>query len=151
MSAMKTGDGKRKKILKLQVDNEIRFSLIGISSHENDYRLVWAINILLGFSFSRIDDLVVHQPKSGTDLEFSRYVYTDEDTGISYSMISNRCDNGFLFADIRNLDFLIKINGEINNQEILDLVKKLKGSEVISGCYKLDPLKIKGIQGILQE
>jgi hypothetical protein len=148
---MKTGDGQRKKILKLQVDNEIRFSLIGISSHENDYRLVWAINNLLDFSFSRIDDLVVHQAKTGTDLEFSRYIYTDEDTGITYSLISNRCDNGFLFAEIRNLDFLVKMNGEINNKGILDLVKKLKASEVISACYKLDPLKIKGIQGILQE
>lgn len=148
---MKPKNPERKKILKLQVDNEIRFSLIGISSHENDYRLVWAVNNHLGFSFSRIDDLVVHQAKTGTDLEFSRYIYTAEESGITYSLISNRCDNGFLFADIRNLDFLIKMNGEVTNQEILDLVKKLKACEVISACYKLDPLKIKGIPGILQE
>lgn len=143
--------GERKKVVKLQVDNEIRFALVGISSHENDYRLVWAINNQLGTSFTRTGDLVVHQPKTGSDLEFSRYIYTDEDTYITYSLISNRCDNGFLFADIRNFDFLMKVNGEMSSHDMQALVKKLKSIEVVSACYLLEPLKIKGIHGIFQE
>lgn len=143
--------GERKKVVKLQVDNEIRFALVGISSHENDYRLVWAINNQLGTSFTRTGDLVIHQPKIGSDLEFSRYIFTDEDTYITYYLISNRCDNGFLFPEIKNLDFLLKINGEISPHDIQALVKMLKSIEVVSACYLLEPLKIKGIHGIFQE
>jgi hypothetical protein len=143
---MNPGNPKRKKTLKLNVGEEIHFSLIGISSHENDYRLVWAINNLLKFQFIRVQDLVIRHPKLGTDLEFSRYEFTDEDKYLTYCLISNRCPDGFLFPDMKNLDFLIQITGEISEPDKKGFVKKLKAVEVINACFVLEPSKIKEIR-----
>ena len=33
-----------KKVHKLKIDTQFPFQIIGISSHENDYRLIWAVN-----------------------------------------------------------------------------------------------------------
>jgi len=136
--------GERKKVVKLQVDHEIRFALVGISSHENDYRLVWAINNQLGTSFTRTGDLVIHQPKIGSDLEFSRYIFTDEDTYITCYLISNRCDNGFLFPEIKNLDFLIQITGAYDPHDPVEMIRTLKSVEIISAVFPLDPQQLKG-------
>ncbi len=148
---MKAGNPIRKKTLKLKISDDIQFRLIGISSHENDYRLVWAINNKLKFQFTRTDSLIIHRPALKTDLEFSRFLYADEDRILTYSLISNRCPDGFLFAEIKNFDFLLKVTGEIRESETREFVKKLKAVEVISASFILDPKKLKGWQEILQE
>jgi hypothetical protein len=148
---MKTGNPEKKKKLKLQMDDKIHFRLIGISSHENDYRLVWAINNQLSFQFIRIQNLVMHQPKLKTDLEFSRYLHTDEDRYHAYYLISNRCPDGFLFPELKNFDFLMQITGEITSGDTKEFLKKLKEVQVISASFLLEPHKIKGIKNKLQE
>jgi hypothetical protein len=148
---MKYGSTEKKKKVKLQISNEINFTLIGLSSHENDYRLVWALNSKLFFEFTRMADLVVHHPKLKTDLEFSRYIHTDEDKYLVFYLIANRCPDGFLFPELKNLDYLIQINGEITEGEKTQLTKKLKTVEVISACFSLEPANIKEIRNILQE
>ena len=93
---MKSGNPEKKKILKLKIEEHNNFKLIGISSHENDYRLVWSINECLKLQFIRIENLVIHNQKLKEDLEFSRFIYHDEDRYLNYYLISNRCPNGFL-------------------------------------------------------
>jgi hypothetical protein len=44
----------KKLNLRLNPGEEPGMVLIGISSHENDYRLVWAINNIMKFKFVRI-------------------------------------------------------------------------------------------------
>ena len=146
---MKSKPSEKKRTLKLKISDDIRYKLIGISCHENDYRLVWAINTRLKMQFVRIENLVVHSHQHKSDLEFSRFTYIDEDRYITYNLISNRCPDGFLFPEIRNFDFLIQVIGETTDAEIRDLNKKLKAAEVISATFVLHPEKIKGIKQIL--
>jgi hypothetical protein len=138
----------KKKTLKLKIENEINFKMIGISCHENDYRLVWAINEKLKLQFLRIGNLVVHNPKLSEDLEFSRYLLDDEERFLKFYLMANRCPNGFLFPEVRNLDFVLQIVGEINQHELKDIEKKIKQVEVVSTAFILEPKKIKGIKDI---
>jgi hypothetical protein len=147
---MKSSTNK-KQTLKLKVDKDIRYQLIGISCHENDYRLVWAINNTLKMEFVRMDNLVVHHPRIKMDLEFSRYSCLDEDRYFTYYLISNRCPDGFLFPEIMNFDFLIQVVGELSDAEIQAFNRKLKTVEVISAAFILQPAKLKGINQIFQE
>jgi len=149
--AMKSRDPKPKKKLKLRISDDIPFKLIGISSHENDYRLVWAINNTLGYQFVRTGSLTVHRPALNADLSFNRYTYTDEDKYLTFHLISNSCAEGFLFHGLKNLDYLLQVNGVTNNLEMTELIRELKSVEVISACFLLDPAKIKGILNILPE
>jgi hypothetical protein len=149
IAGMKSKPQVKKKILKLKIEEPVHFRLIGISSHENDYRLVWAINDKLKLQFTRIENLVIHRTKTGEDLEFSRYLFNDEDRYLKLFLISNHCPDRILFPEIKNFDFLLQIVGEINEAEVKEMVKKMKTVPVVSAVYILQPEKIKGIGNIL--
>ncbi len=146
---MKSNPPPKKQTLKLKVDTDIRFRLVGISCHENDYRLVWAINNQLKMNFIKTGNLVIHHQKLKTDLEFSRFTFADDSRYITYNLISNRCPDGFLFSEIRNIDFLVQIHGETTEVEVKDFRSRLKTVKVISATFLLHPEKLKGINQIL--
>jgi hypothetical protein len=147
---MKQGSEKKKK-LKLIIEEQIRYKVIGISSHENDYRLVWSMNEKLKMHFLRIENLLFHNARLKADLEFSRYLFHDEDRYLKLYLISNRCPDGFLFPELKNIDFLLQITGVINEAEMKDLVKKLKTVPVVSAVFVLEPEKIRGMGKVLEE
>lgn len=141
----------RKKSLKLDVSPDPNFALIGISSHENDYRLVWAINNKLKFNFIRTDNLVLRLPRTADDLEFGRFRYMDEERLLTFYLVSNRCPDGFLFPEIRNMDFLIQVLGEMDSMSFKELVRSLKGIDIISGAYVIDHRSLRGINRIVPD
>jgi hypothetical protein len=134
---------EKKKTIKLKIEEEINFCLAGISSHENDYRLVWAMNAAFQFTFVRIENLVIYQPKINSNLEFSRFTHTDEDKYLTYHLISNRCADGYLFSEIKNLDYLLQVTGETDKKFLDGLVKELKKVGVISAAFPIDPRQLK--------
>lgn len=140
---MKAVKPEKKKIVKLQISETNSFTLIGISSHENDYRLVWAMNNAFSFQFTRIDNLVIFSQKLNTDLEFSRFFFTDEDKYLTYHLISNRCPDGFLFPEIKNLDYLLQITGEMNSKHLALFLKELKKVDIVSASFLIDPKQLK--------
>jgi len=140
---MKSAKPERKKTIKLQVDEDIKYILFGVSSHENDYRLVWAINNQLHMQFTRTENLVIHHGKLKSDLEFSRYVYDDEDKYLKYYLISNRCPDSFLFPELRNFDFLIKIVGELDDTIAKEVPVMFRKIDIISAVYKIEPKTLK--------
>lgn len=147
---MKSGQTE-KKTLKLKVEEDFNYKLIGISSHENDYRLVWAINNQVKMKFVRIDNLVMHNKKQGADLEFSRFFYEDEDRYLKYYLFSNRCPDGVLFPEIRNMDFIIQIIGELTEGDFNLIIREVKSISIISAVFVLQPGKIKNIGQLFHE
>ena len=143
---MKTGKPEKKKIVKLQIGETNSFTLIGISSHENDYRLVWAMNNAFSFQFNRIENLVIFNQKLNADLEFSRFIFSDEDKYLTYHLISNRCPDGFLFPEIKNLDYLLQITGEMDLKHLAIIFKELKKVSIVSATFMIDPKQLKDVE-----
>ena len=110
---------------------DMMFTVIGISSHENDFRLSWSINEELGLSFARNDENL----ETGDGQEFTYFVHQDEDKCLA--LISNRCENGFLIEKHKNLDFLLKFNTELNEEETAEWIKKLRNVTLISASFKI--------------
>jgi len=138
-----------KKSHKLSFKEEFSFHLIGISSHENDYRLSWGINNQLGTSFIRAENLVIHNPRIDQDQEFSLSQYLDEETYIQYNLISNRCDDGFLLEEMTNIDFLLQVSGEMNKTDLNSLVNKLKQADMITAAFLIDVNGLKSKKRLL--
>jgi hypothetical protein len=140
---MNAGKPEKKKIVRLQISETNSFTLIGISSHENDYRLVWAMNNVFSFQFTRIENLVIFNQKLDSDLEFSRFIFTDEDKYLTYHLISNRCPDGFLFPEIKNLDYLLQITGEMDSKHLATVLKELKKVSIVSAVFMMNSKQLK--------
>jgi len=108
----------------------VAFTIMGISSHENDYRLSWSINEHLGLAFVQNENLV-----TGDGKEFTCFVH--EDHHQTLLLISNRCDNGFLLEKYKNIDFILKFNSELNETETSEWLGNLKKTPLISTIFTI--------------
>ena len=108
----------------------VSFTVIGISSHENDYRLSWSINEQLGLALAKADNISI-----GDDKEFTCFAHEDERQALQ--LISNRCDNGFLLEKYKNLDFFLKFGFELSETEKTDWFGRLKNVPLISALFHI--------------
>jgi hypothetical protein len=133
----------KKKTHKLSINADYSSAIIAISSHENDYRLSWAINKQLGTNFVKTDNLVVFNKKYKVEQEFSLFVFEDEDSLIKYHLVANKCDNGYLIPELSNMDFFIQIYGDISADFKDRLLEKLKNINIVTGAFIIDPAILK--------
>ncbi|MCK4663857.1 MAG: IPExxxVDY family protein [Bacteroidales bacterium] len=124
---------------KLKIKPVYEFSLICISSHENDYRFVWLLNNKLNFSFIRKDDIEIENKKFQELQKFSLFSYYDEENDIQFNIISNRCENGYFIEELNNFDYFIQIIGELTDIQIKELIKKIKDANTVNIATKIDP------------
>ena len=122
------------------------FYLIGIASHENDYRLAWAINSSLKVSLVKSADAVVFHDKYKHDINISVFCHDLKEQGYTLKLFSNRGDNFFLLEDMKNFDYFLKIEGEISESKVKALALELKKVDIIMGAFMLDIKTIKKIQ-----
>jgi hypothetical protein len=139
----------KKKLHRLKVSVRPELFTIGISSHENDYRLSWAINNQLGFKFSRAANLGLFNEKIQEKQIFSVFSYTEEEYELKYYLVSNTSENGFLLPEYRNVDFLFLIQGEMSENELDKLLTQLKKIEIINLAFQIPNLPAKSLEKIL--
>ncbi|GHT25141.1 hypothetical protein FACS189430_11310 [Bacteroidia bacterium] len=122
---------KPKSVYKLRLSPEkLSFTLIGISSHENEYRLAWSLNNFLELKFTQTE------PLKGKAGEFVRYIHQGSDEPTVW-LISNRCDNAYLLNKYKNFDFLLKFERELDATELTEWLQKLKGVTLVSAILQI--------------
>lgn len=139
----------KKRSHKLAVEPDYRFFLIGISSHENDYHLCWAINQKMNLNLQKKANYVLYNPKIKDNREFSFYAYEDDDSLLIYYLLSNRCKDGFLVEELRNIDFLMQVHGELSEEEKGKMIQNLRSMPVIIGSFTIDPQSLKSRDRLL--
>ncbi len=128
----------KKKIHKLSGLDKPSFILMGISCHESDYRLTWAINKQMGFSFKKTDNHIVNFPRSHEKMEFTMFSYSIPESYLKFNIISNRCQNGFLIEKLKNIDFVLQIFGELTDKEAGKIVSSIKAIDLVSAVFVLN-------------
>lgn len=132
-----------KKKHKLSVSIEENYCLLGISSDEPDYKLCWLINMQLGMSFVKTEDLVIFHKKLDVEQAFSLFHFEDENAMLMYRMIGNRSEKGYFLADLKNIDFILHIQGDLVKDDISTLVGLLNSIDEIRMCVPVDINKVK--------
>lgn len=138
-----------KQTQKISPFSEPDFQLIGIASHENDYRLAWAVNNTLNISLTKSPDVMVYHDKYKHDIHLSVFEQEFPDQGYSIKLFANRGDNFFLLEEYKNIDFFIKLEGEIPEKRLVNILTALKNINIIMGIFPLDVKNIKKIQRIM--
>ncbi len=130
----------KKKVHKLTFNVENDYKLIGIASHENDYRLTWAINKALGVTLIRKEDLKLVHPKHKIEVNYSIFNYNDENNYVNYNLISNKSEKGFLLPEIKNIDFVLKVSGDPEIDFLNNILVSLKKIDIIITAYIIEEL-----------
>lgn len=136
-----------KKVIKLNISHEDQFQLIGISSHENDYRLSWAINEDLGIELKRTSNYTLFNKKLNSNIEFTQYEYQNETTEIKFLLISNRSETGILIPEHKNIDYFLVLVGL--NDGLLAYLQKVKAISIISLALPIDISTLKSKKNLV--
>lgn len=121
--------------------NPENYSLIGIKSNEQDYKIAWKLNSIFNVNFSKI--------KLDID-DFS--IFSTEFEKKKMLLIENKIPGKTLFKDIKEFDFILKIfaEGEIIKKIIIKL-KESSDFHFLSSIIKekLTKKTIKNINNII--
>ncbi len=134
---------QKKKVHKLSFKPDYEFVLFGISSHENDYRLSWAINNHLSFKLTKTNNLELYNKQKKTTQSFSVFTYYDEESFNTFYLVNNISEQGFLFKELKNIDYFLQINGEIIDHELQHVKRKLKEIDIIASVFQIDVATLK--------
>jgi len=125
------------------------FALLGVVADQADYRLCLLINRAFGFDLRKQDNLVLYHKKLDREQEFSLFEYSDEESMLSYRVIKNRMDEGFFLDELKNLDYLIHIQGEITEESIASFFRLTATIPDVRLCVPVDLGKIRNKERLL--
>jgi hypothetical protein len=128
------------KVLTLSGDKE--FKIIGIASHLSDYKLSWLLNEELNFSFRQTEDINIEAAKDPESHKFSTYKYEVGSSEL-YSLISNRSGMMILVKSLKNIDYILKIEGKVSTSLLNDLIEKIKKIKNILTAFEIDQQSLK--------
>ena len=123
---------------KLDVAMEEDFCLLGLVSDEKDYRLCWLINKELEVNFLKEDELKLFHKKLNAEQVFSTFVYEDEHACLNFRIIRNKAEEGYFLDALFNLDYLIHIQGELNETRIQDFLRQLNEIPEVRMCVPVN-------------
>ena len=138
----------KKDVHKLSSETDQTLLLLGISSHENDYRLSWGINESLGFKLVKSENLVSFNQRLKENQEFSTYSFSDGE-GAVFRLVANRCDNGFLLDELKNIDFLLLIEPGEAICDTKELMANVRSVPFISAVFSIDINALKNKKRLL--
>lgn len=146
--------------MRLELEELIDYSLIGIHTSEEDYRLAYLLNKNLNTSFSKFHQ---HLDFENNNATYSIYEFVDESKQQETYLISNKfignhiqISNANLFSDQisysttsylipekKKVDFFLKIEGDTSSIEIKNILNKLNSIHQIITSYIINPSELK--------
>ncbi|MGZ4034532.1 MAG: IPExxxVDY family protein [Bacteroidia bacterium] len=133
----------------LEIDYDYDFVLIGISSHEKDYRICWGLNNKLSINLVKIDPLEIKDKKQDDPSYFSLFFCDRPDEFMEYFIIANRSEKGMLIPEQKQMDYFFIIRGEIENEAVMEVIKKIKEIDLVQTAYRIDVASLKSKQNLI--
>ena len=140
-----------KKILHDTHAEPLGYILIGISCHLKDYRLSFLLNKRLEFGFTKQQDLTIALTDRKEPADFSFYYYKDEDQGNSYWLLANRNEEYVLLPELKQLDFLLIVEGECKKNRKDSLIKVVSSIQNVLTAYEISLQGIRNFGNLLAE
>ena len=136
---------KHKLSMAIQED----YCLLGLVSDDPDYKLCWTLNQTLDMDFKKTEELKLHHKRLSVDQYFSLFAYQDEESLLTYRIIKNRSDQGFFLDELKNLDYLIHIQGEISPGKIGSFLQQAGSLPAVRMCVPVDLHRLKNQERLL--
>jgi len=155
----------------LEIEYDYDFVLIGISSHEKDYRFCWALNKKLGLELVKQDSLEIKGKKQTTPSYFSFFLFNDEDQYTEYSVVANfseskalavkeehtlfagepsrESENEFLVPEQKQMNYFFIVRGELEDDEVEELLKQIRDIDMVQTAVRIDAKSLRSKQNLV--
>ncbi len=133
--------GKKRHKLSISIGDD--YCLLGIVSDEPDYKIGWLFNQQLDASFARDEDLLVFNKKVDEEHAVSVFVYHDERKMLTYRLIGNRLPAGYFLSDLKQIDYVLHIQGAVDPDAISELIRRIGSIDSVRMCVPVDLGRIK--------
>lgn len=133
----------------LDIEYDYDFVLIGISCHEKDYRICWALNNKLGINLKKENDLEIKDKKHKEVLSYPFYIFDYKEKYCEYFIIGNKNNQRMLVPEHKQADYFLKITGNVSSEEKQEIIKKIKEINIVLTAYEIDSGQLKSKQNLL--
>jgi hypothetical protein len=116
-----------------------------------DYRISFLLNKHLGSDFLKMEDLKITLNNKKDPTEFSLYYYHDEDYFNKYYLVANRSQELVLAPEIKQVDFLIIVEGEFTKTQKDRLIKSIRNITNVNMAYEIKFAEIKNHETLLND
>lgn len=142
------------------------FELIAIHSRLEDFRLAYFLNKKLFIRLEKAEESAIQVIKKET-FSFSRFEFEDEKNQSLWTLVENKktkqstgvfgnlfmdfesVKHSYLVPELKKADYLLKIEGDFNGNEIEDLVGKAKEIKNIQMAYAVQTKQIKSKNNLI--
>lgn len=125
------------------------FCLLGLLSDEPDYRLCWLLNQALEIDLQKEEELILYHPRLKLEQSFSLFSWIDEDAYWTYRIIRNRSGQGYFLEEVRNIDYLLHLQGEISTERLRRLISSINEVRQVRMCVPVDLQKIRNKERLM--
>jgi len=137
--------------VKLDIDQNNEFILLGLVSDEPDYKLSLSLNNKFSISLKNISPLRL----SGEDKSehtFSRFSNNDDRTDLIFVLVSNRSDKNYLLSKLKNIDYLLQIQIAEKEANLTLITSYLREIDTITAVFNINmnTLKDKNLHYLTQ-
>jgi hypothetical protein len=109
--------------------------LLGIMAPIRDYQLCWNLNNMMGMDFRINNDIEIQLTKKKRNYFFAVYEFCESTGSLSHFVYNNRFDGEYLLPELRHLDFLWLMKGDLVTEESLLLtinsIKEINGVQLV--------------------
>jgi hypothetical protein len=133
----------------LEIEYDYDFALIGISSHEKDYRICWAINNKLGLNLVKTEPLEIKDKKQDELSHFSLFSFELPDEFKDYFVIANRSEKGLLIPEQKQVDYFFIIRGEEDDEVIMETIRQIREINLVQMAFRIDVQGLKSKQNLI--
>ena len=137
--------------VKLKVEQNNDYVLLGLVSAEPDYKLSFSLNKKFGISLKNINPLKLNRDFH-SEQAFSRFSNIDDHSDLNFSLISNRSGKNFLLNKLKNIDFLLQIQISEKEADLNSITLKLREIDSVTAVFNidLDAIKDKNLHYLTQ-
>lgn len=135
--------------LKLQVEYDFDFTLLGISCHEPDYRFCWMVNKITGMGFVKEDDIII--PIKDSNSAHSIFSCHIEENFCTYYIIANKGTAGLLIPESKHTDYFLMIKGPVQDDGLEELTAQIREINKVLTVFTVNVNDLKSKYNLLFE
>ena len=104
--------------------------VIAISCHEKDYRLCWRLNKACGLELERCEPDPLNPDVT------TAYCFYEEDEHVSYLLIANRNDKGWLMPKHKHVDYFFTLS-DPHHKPLGEILSSIRGVTNVLAAFEL--------------